>query len=213
MGTLDKESLGFDGKPANQGQNDLVMSLNILQQANLIQCQDASNKIAVFGIDRSHHAKENGRQDITSALSTVLSHLTTSHTSFEQDLKKRLIDIYTEMPSPLPTAVDPLSNKSDKATQRLLDLIIDLDAPDGMRTKLYEYQKRSIWKMLKRELCPGYILDPNLIPMKDENNNDYYIDYSTGLGVYRTPTRKWDDVRGGLLCEDMVSEYLLSGVA
>ncbi|KAF8953511.1 hypothetical protein BGZ52_009372 [Haplosporangium bisporale] len=107
------------------------------------------------------------------------------------------------MPSPLPTAIDPLSNKSDKATQRLLDSIIDLDAPDGMRTKLYEYQKRSIWKMLKRELCPGYILDPSLIPMKDENNSDYYIDYSTGLGVCRTPTRKWDDVRGGLLCEDM----------
>ncbi|KAF9375785.1 hypothetical protein CPC16_000525 [Podila verticillata] len=203
MGTLNKESLGFDGKPANQRQNDLVMSLNLLQQANLIQYQDTSNKVAVFGIDRSHHAKENGRPEITSALSTVLSHLITSHTSFEQDLKKRLIDIYTEMPSPLPTAIDPLSNKSDKATQRLLDSIIDLDAPDGMRTKLYEYQKRSIWKMLKRELCPGYILDPSLIPMKDENNSDYYIDYSTGLGVCRTPTRKWDDVRGGLLCEDM----------
>lgn len=192
-------------------EKNLFISLNTLQRANLIQYRHTSNKIVVLGNDRSHVCQEGSsrsREDIKSALSTVLSLITES--TFEQDLKKRLIDIYSEMPSPQPTpdTINPLSNKVDKATQRLLDSIVDLDAPDGMRTRLYEYQKKSIWKMLKRELCPGYILDPCLIPMKDMENNDYYIDYSdTGLGIYRTPT-KWDDVRGGILCEDMVCEQL-----
>ncbi|KAG0029179.1 hypothetical protein BGZ81_004041 [Podila clonocystis] len=212
MGSLDMESRLFDGTSlSTQGSKmDLFISLNALQQANLIQYRHVSNKIVVFGIDRHVYQKESsrGREDIKSALSTVLSHLTTTDSTFEQDQKKRLIDIYTEMPSPQPTTdiIDSLSNKVDKATQRLLDSVIELDAPDGMRTKLYEYQKKSIWKMLKRELCPGYILDPCLIPMKDMENNEYFIDYSdTGLGIYRTPTRRWDDVRGGILCEDMFS--------
>lgn len=217
MGSLDMVSLLLDGTDSlltqGSGTNLLIKSLNTLQQADLIQYQHISNKIVVFGIDHSRvYQEENGRQgeDIKSALLTVLSHLSTEPT-FEQDLKKRLIDIYTEMPSPQPTnIVDPLSNKVDKTVQKLLDSILDLDAPDGMRTKLYEYQKRSIWKMLKRELCPGYILDPSLIPMKDMENNNYFIDYSyPGLGVYRTPTKKWDDVRGGILCEDMVRYFLI----
>ncbi|KAG0338524.1 hypothetical protein BG000_003814 [Podila horticola] len=211
MGTLDMASLLLDGTDSlltqGSGTNLLIKSLNTLQQADVIQYQHISNKIVVFGIDHSRvYQEENGRrgEDIKSALLTVLSHLSTEPT-FEQDLKKRLIDIYTEMPSPQPTnIVDPLSNKVDNTVQKLLDSILDLDAPEGMRTKLYEYQKRSIWKMLKRELCPGYILDPSLIPMKDMENNNYFIDYSyPGLGVYRTPTKKWDDVRGGILCEDM----------
>ncbi|KAG0022803.1 hypothetical protein BGZ82_010899 [Podila clonocystis] len=210
MGSLDMESRLVDGTSlSTQGSKmDLFISLNTLQQANLIQYRHVSNKIVVFGIDRHFYLKESsrGREDIKSALSTVLSHLTTTDSTFEQDLKKRLIDIYTEMPSPQPTTdtIHSLSDKVDKVTQRLLDSIIELDAPDGMRTRLYEYQKKSIWKMLKRELCPGYILDPCLIPMKDMENNEYFIDYSdTGLGIYRTPTRRWDDVRGGILCEDM----------
>ncbi|KAF9302757.1 hypothetical protein BGZ74_004881 [Mortierella antarctica] len=206
MGSLDMESPHGTSLLTQEPEKNLLISLNTLQRANLIQYRHTSNKIVVLGNDRSHVCQEGSgrsREDIKSALSTVLSLITES--TFEQDLKKRLIDIYSEMPSPSPTpdTINPLSNKVDKATQRLLDSIVDLDAPDGMRTRLYDYQKKSIWKMLKRELCPGYILDPCLIPMKDMENNDYYIDYSdTGLGIYRTPT-KWDDVRGGILCEDM----------
>ncbi|KAG0088980.1 hypothetical protein BGZ92_005484 [Podila epicladia] len=202
MGSLDMESPLL----TQESEKSLFISLNILRQANLVQYRHASNKIVVFGIDHPHvYQEENSRsrEGIKSALSTVLSLIAES--TFEQDLKKRLIDIYIELPSPQTAdTINPLSNKVDKATQRLLDSIVDLDAPDGMRTKLYDYQKKSIWKMLKRELCPGYILDPCLIPMKDMENNDYFIDYSdTGFGIYRTPTRKWDDVRGGILCEDM----------
>ncbi|KAG0363703.1 hypothetical protein BG005_008071 [Podila minutissima] len=211
MGSLDMESPHGTSLLTQEPEKNLFISLNTLQRANLIQYRHTSNKIVVLGNDRSHVCQEGSsrsREDIKSALSTVLSLITES--TFEQDLKKRLIDIYSEMPSPQPTpdTINPLSNKVDKATQRLLDSIVDLDAPDGMRTRLYEYQKKSIWKMLKRELCPGYILDPCLIPMKDMENNDYYIDYSdTGLGIYRTPT-KWDDVRGGILCEDMIHPYV-----
>ncbi|KAJ2615601.1 hypothetical protein H4S08_001170 [Coemansia sp. RSA 1365] len=36
----------------------------------------------------------------------------------------------------------------------------------GMRTCLYQYQKNSLFKMLRRELLPDLFLDPNFTPMK-----------------------------------------------
>ncbi|KAG0040407.1 hypothetical protein BGZ82_003132 [Podila clonocystis] len=219
-------------------EQDLAAALKLLQHAHVLQYQyqqsSSSTKINIFGTNTAHiyplsmrHAAGHRKQElanIRSALSTVLSCINTCpdvnsksrpENTFEEDQKKGLIDIYFEMPSPKPSNVpaDQLANEIDNTTQSLLDSVVTQDAPDGMRTKIYLYQKHSLWKMIKRELCPGSILDPSVIPMTSIDGKDYVIDYSDKyLGVYRFPVSKWDDVRGGILCEDMHATISLNFV-
>ncbi|KAF9370680.1 hypothetical protein CPC16_003549 [Podila verticillata] len=221
-------SLQAGSTPSNnlletQPEQDLVAALIVLQHANILHYRYTScpETLVVYGtnsvfrypsdLTRSSSLHRQAQVDkVKAALSTVLSRITTlpstPENTFKQDKEKRLIDIYFDMPSPQLSSglVDHFSGTVDKATQDLLNSIISRDSPHGMETKLYEYQKKSLWKMAKRELCPGHILDPTVIPMTDAEGNDYYIDFSNDrLGVYRSPTRKWEDVRGGILCEDM----------
>ncbi|KAF9967242.1 hypothetical protein BGZ70_010276 [Mortierella alpina] len=144
----------------------------------------------------------------------------TARTHFQADMDKRLIDIYTEMPSPRamddPYLGDNVRRPS-RAVERLLDQAIEQDAPQGMRTNLYQYQKNSLWKLLRRELCPDFILDPSLIPMHDMEGQAYYLDIANdGLTISRTPSAVWDDAQGGIICEDMVNgsdKWLTSNVS
>ncbi|KAF9956181.1 hypothetical protein BGZ72_002962 [Mortierella alpina] len=131
----------------------------------------------------------------------------TPQTFFQADMDKRLIDIYTEMPSPR-ASDDPYVGDNVKrlprSVERLLQQVVEQDAPQGMRTKLYQYQKNSLWKLLRRELCPDFILDPSFIPMQDMEGHAYYLDITNdGLTICRTPSVVWDDVQGGIICEDM----------
>ncbi|KAF9574370.1 hypothetical protein EC968_006705 [Mortierella alpina] len=131
----------------------------------------------------------------------------TARTLFQADMDKRLIDIYTEMPSPR-AVDDPYMGDSvrqpPRSVEHLLKQAIEQDAPRGMRTKLYQYQKNSLWKLLRRELCPDFILDPSFIPMQDMEGQAYYLDITNdGLAICRSPSAVWDDAQGGIICEDM----------
>ncbi|KAG0213952.1 hypothetical protein BGX28_003130 [Mortierella sp. GBA30] len=130
-------------------------------------------------------------------------------TVFQGDMDKRLIDVYMEMPSPR-AVDDPLMGlhirSPSKSAERLLRHAVERDAPKGMRTKLYQYQKNSLWKLLRRELCPDSILDPSFIPMQDMDGKSYYLNLTNEeLTICRTPPVVWDDVLGGIICEDMFS--------
>ncbi|KAF9933628.1 hypothetical protein BGZ67_004182 [Mortierella alpina] len=127
---------------------------------------------------------------------------------FQADMDKRLIDIYTEMPSPR-ALDDPYTGdharRPSRSVERQLKQVIEQDAPKGMRTKLYQYQKNSLWKLLRRELCPDFILDPSFIPVQDMEGQPYYLDITNdGLSICRTPSAVWDDAQGGIICEDMI---------
>lgn len=133
-------------------------------------------------------------------------------TTFSQDDKtKRLIDIYLDMPSPRGSD-DPFM-KSDirtpsKAAARLLQNALERNSPKGMRTTLYDYQRKSLWKLLRRELCPDIMIDPTLIPVQDMNGGMYYINTANGsLTIGRHPSSTWDDAPGGIICEDMVRTF------
>ncbi|KAF9112099.1 hypothetical protein BGX27_003981 [Mortierella sp. AM989] len=128
-------------------------------------------------------------------------------TIFQNDQSKRLLDIYLDMPSPRAPS-DPYMRQDIQSppasVQRVLDRTLSQDAPKGMRTKLYGYQKNSLWKLLRRELHPDYIIDPVLIPVQDVNQQTYYINMAENVPkFYRKPMEFWDDVRGGIICEDM----------
>ncbi|KAG0271414.1 hypothetical protein BGZ95_000776 [Linnemannia exigua] len=128
-------------------------------------------------------------------------------TLFPNDTNKRLIDIYNEMPSPRgsddPYLDQPIRMLS-KATERHLQEAIERDSPRGMRTKLYQYQKNSLWKLLRRELCPDLLLDPLTITLQDMNGEPYYLDLADkDPYISRRPTTLWEDIPGGIICEDM----------
>ncbi|KAF9091536.1 hypothetical protein BGX23_005076 [Mortierella sp. AD031] len=128
-------------------------------------------------------------------------------TLFQNDMKRRLIDIYMEMPSPR-ASDDPYLDQPirapTKATERLLQQAIERDSPRGMRTKLYQYQKNSLWKLLRRELCPDLMLDPSTVALQDMNGDPYYLDLAVKEPfISRTPATQWEDIPGGIICEDM----------
>jgi hypothetical protein len=131
---------------------------------------------------------------------------------FQNGNNKRLIDIYMEMPSPR-AIDDPYRNQplrgNSKKTERLLQQAIELDSPRGMRTKLYQYQKNSLWKLLRRELCPDFMLDPLTVTLQDMDGNTYYLDLAAEEPyISRMPTTLcWEDIPGGIICEDMVNVY------
>lgn len=138
-------------------------------------------------------------------------------TLFQNNTNKRLIDIYMEMPSPR-ASDDPYRDQpirsSSKATERLLQQAIELDKPRGMRTKLYQYQKNSLWKLLRRELCPDLMLDPLTVTLQDMSGKPYYLDLAVEEPfICREPATVWEDIPGGIICEDMVSfsDFLLLG--
>ncbi|KAJ2787589.1 hypothetical protein GGI15_000612 [Coemansia interrupta] len=100
---------------------------------------------------------------------------------------------------------------------------------DGMRTRLHNYQKKSVFKMLRRELLPDLLLDPEFNPLfenkdieKKRRSNPLlpYFQFARGLDeatnrwVYQNknnPGRSvsaqdvswYEDSRGGIICEDM----------
>ncbi|KAF9204769.1 hypothetical protein BGZ49_004900 [Haplosporangium sp. Z 27] len=128
-------------------------------------------------------------------------------TIFQNDQSKRLLDIYLDMPSPR-APNDPYMNPDIQSppasVQKILDQALSQDSPKGMQTILYEYQKNSLWKLLRRELCPDYIINPRHIPVLDMNQQSYYINMSENVPRFcRRPTEYWDDVKGGIICEDM----------
>ncbi|KAG0378966.1 hypothetical protein BGX24_002195 [Mortierella sp. AD032] len=130
-----------------------------------------------------------------------------STATFPNDTNKRLIDIYNDMPSPRGSG-DPYLDQPirmlSKATERHLQEAFERDSPRGMRTKLYQYQKNSLWKLLRRELCPDLLLDPLTITLQDMNGEPYYLDLAVKEPyISRRPTTLWEDIPGGIICEDM----------
>lgn len=73
----------------------------------------------------------------------------------------------------------------------------------GLTTTLYPYQRRSAALMLQREAQPGQVLDPRLLQVADQHGQPWYYDNVVGT-VLREP-RHYDDVRGGILAEEMGS--------
>ncbi|KAI9138700.1 SNF2 family N-terminal domain-containing protein [Paraphysoderma sedebokerense] len=74
--------------------------------------------------------------------------------------------------------------------------------PVGMKSTLYEYQRNTVWKMIYRELKPRKRSDPACILLQDLNGRDFWIEKSS-MTFFRNLHATYDDVRGGILCENM----------
>ncbi|KAG0182111.1 hypothetical protein DFQ29_005805 [Apophysomyces sp. BC1021] len=101
------------------------------------------------------------------------------------------------MPSPQPGVL----KRGDPETLQFLSSCLTKDRLEGMKTNLYGYQKRSLWKMLQRELAPQWIPAPEVVEFISVDNIPYYFN-QLSYTLTITPCME-SDVGGGVICEDM----------
>ncbi|CZT05426.1 related to DNA repair protein rad8 [Rhynchosporium agropyri] len=107
-----------------------------------------------------------------------------------------LFQIFNTLPSPNP---DPRS-VPDVHARNAMNQILD-GSIAGMRTVMYDYQRRSAALMLQRETKPEYLLDPRLRYLVDRSGNNWYCDSDSG-SCFREP-RTYEAPRGGICAETM----------
>ncbi|KAF8533160.1 P-loop containing nucleoside triphosphate hydrolase protein [Trichophaea hybrida] len=107
--------------------------------------------------------------------------------------------MFNTMDSPDPNPNAPWIR--DENIKYLLQRVLNSESIAGMKSKPYEYQKRSIAMMLQRELAPSKSVDSRLKTMFAPSGEVYYMDQVT-CELFQEPSY-YDDVRGGILAEEM----------
>jgi hypothetical protein len=117
----------------------------------------------------------------------------------DDDLSLNLSTIYNTLPSPKP---DPhIAESAPPIVRYLLESVLDDDGVPGFRSQLYYYQRESVWKMLQRELLLQKIQDPRL--RKWVGPTGVLSWTNTEDMTFFRKQRYVDDIRGGILCEEM----------
>ncbi|KAJ2400271.1 hypothetical protein GGI23_002138 [Coemansia sp. RSA 2559] len=84
-------------------------------------------------------------------------------TNADDDLPT-LLDIFQFLDSPDPALYLDVCMSSWYSD--IFQVCVGKEKYGGMRTQLYNYQKNSLFKMLKRELLPDFFLDPHFVPLR-----------------------------------------------
>jgi hypothetical protein len=141
-------------------------------------------------VDVTPSAWENGIANEVPLLPSLLA---------DDDVSLNLSAIFNSLPSPQP---DPmLTEKAPRVVREVLDSALDDDGVPGFKSQLYHYQKESVWKMLQRELLPQKQPDPRL--RKWIGPTGILSRINVGDMTFFHNERHVDDVRGGILCEEM----------
>ncbi|KAI9697304.1 MAG: hypothetical protein M1836_004868 [Candelina mexicana] len=145
------------------------------------------------------------------ALRVVIPTLDVSSAAWEANLgftRRGLADNYDEdaslfylfnnLPSPSPNP----SDVQEKCTRRAMETLLNPnDTIQGLKTRLYPYQRRAAAMMLQREANPGLGLDPRLQECVAPDGSTFYYD-KEGCSIFRT-SRCYESARGGILAETM----------
>ena len=73
--------------------------------------------------------------------------------------------------------------------------------PSGMRSHLYDYQRRSVAAMLRKEACCTPVADPLYIPLVGLDGTTFYLQPGRMEIVSSQP--QIESNRGGILCEEL----------
>ncbi|ORY35502.1 P-loop containing nucleoside triphosphate hydrolase protein [Naematelia encephala] len=112
---------------------------------------------------------------------------------------QRMAELYASLPSPEQPDFEASFWTADNEAKRRL---MDLEEPQGIKTRLYQYQFRSVAKMLQMETQPKRLVDPIFTPLHEEGRDGVYYVNLTTWDIQRHPG--WYDLpRGGILCEQM----------
>ncbi|KAL2913015.1 hypothetical protein HK105_207470 [Polyrhizophydium stewartii] len=124
------------------------------------------------------------------------------------------------MPEPVDGGGGDTFNAPRLDALELMDAAVGAPALQGMRSPLYGYQRRSLWKLLQRELAPRIVLPPHLLPLSradlgvsgQDTSADTMqpcIDLGTGMlsrvdmSEMRASGQMYSDCCGGIICEEM----------
>ncbi|KAG6873801.1 hypothetical protein C0995_011026 [Termitomyces sp. Mi166 len=110
--------------------------------------------------------------------------------------RRSLAEIYGDLKSPNPAITIGWEN----VTGRLLDFSDDLSG-FGMRSSLYNYQRRSVAAMIQRELDPADIPDPLFIPLQSMRGETFHLQPGTMEILRERPTTQAS--QSGILCEEL----------
>ncbi|KAK2466641.1 hypothetical protein APHAL10511_000899 [Amanita phalloides] len=109
---------------------------------------------------------------------------------------RTLAEIYSDIPSPIPTVAPGWQELS----HRLLDFADDLSGL-GMRSTLFKYQRRSVATLLHKEMDMSPIPDPLYIPRVDLRGDIFYLKPGQMEVLHKRPMVS--PARGGILCEEL----------
>lgn len=110
----------------------------------------------------------------------------------EGSVLSRLTDVYSRVCS-------PKANLDDENLVAIQDLIKN-DEIQGLKSNLYNFQKRSLLKMIERESIPTEQLMPN-ISLVRRNHEHFYLN-NDNLFLMKSPSY-YQPPRGGILAENM----------
>ncbi|KAI9207268.1 SNF2 family N-terminal domain-containing protein [Polychytrium aggregatum] len=139
-------------------------------------------------------------QDLNNSCDALVADDNPAHTKHQSmSPVTKLSLVYQEVDSPQPVALlKPCPLPEIQAT---LDEVLERPAPVGFRTTLYGYQKRSLWKIMQRELCPQMFVDPELKEIVTIDGRRLWLRLRD-FRVMDTPVH-YSDIKGGIICEDM----------
>jgi hypothetical protein len=117
----------------------------------------------------------------------------------DDDLSLNLSAIFNSLPSPQPDHKS--TAEAPPIVRDLLELSLEDDGVPGFKSQLYHYQRQSVWKMLQRELLPQKRPDPRLRKWIGPTGILAWINMDDM--TFFSKQQYVDDVRGGILCEEM----------
>jgi hypothetical protein len=89
----------------------------------------------------------------------------------------------------------------------LINDVLTTDLPE-IKTTLYRHQKRTVAMMMQKELAPEQTMDPRVTNVHGPDGGVYFHDFET-TELFQDP-RYFEDVKGGILAEEMGTGYGLS---
>ncbi|TVY92373.1 putative ATP-dependent helicase [Lachnellula willkommii] len=107
-----------------------------------------------------------------------------------------LFHLFNTLPSPNPDPKAIADGYARHAMCRILGSDIE-----GLKTTMYNYQRRSAAMMLQREVQPGQTLDPRLKCLEDQRGAKWYCEFDAGS--CRAEARTYEAARGGICAETM----------
>ncbi|KAI4146452.1 MAG: hypothetical protein LQ340_005927 [Diploschistes diacapsis] len=113
----------------------------------------------------------------------------------EQD---SLFYMFNTLQSPQP---DPLTVTNSHASLAMGDILEDSRDYLGLKTRLYDYQRRSAAMMIQREAQPALRLDSRLEVLCGPTGRQFYFDRIAGQIL--SEKRSYEETRGGILAETM----------
>ena len=187
----------------------------VRMEAKTVDQNNGQVRVYILPDDVGRSVIHRGDKSLRKALHSLLSQLDISsdtwngmqcheapmaHIDASLDLKIQdqpsLFYLFNTLPSPKPN----LEGISDTYAKDAMYRILNSDI-EGLKTEMYNYQRRSAALMLQREANPAQIIDPRLRNMEDRRGGKWYCDLDAA-SCLRQP-RTFEAPVGGICAETM----------